>query len=190
MPSFSLLKDRSTNENPLVEVNFADGSKDFLILSKYKGLDGHFIGFLEKETTACVAMVNHPEHSELTIMSDRIGHSTMYKWKHNTTNGDVEVIPELFSSGESDIMIDPNPADEIELDKIEPNNVTTTEFVSVPVAAKLQIKVVLIISLILGGIFLFVRRTTVKYHLMHHHHQISFEAYLVTNFKNKNLVSI
>ena len=96
MPSFSLIKDRSTNENPLVEVNFADGSKDFLILSKYEGLDGHFIGFLEKETTACVAMVNHPEHSELTIMSDRTIGSTQYKWKNN---GEVELIPEVFSNG-------------------------------------------------------------------------------------------
>ena len=60
MPSFSLIKDRSTNEIPLVEVNFADDSSDFLILSKYEGLDGHFIGHLEKETTACVAMVKHP----------------------------------------------------------------------------------------------------------------------------------
>ena len=152
MISFTLIEERSNEHHPLIEVTFPDGSSDFLILRKYENLDGHFIGHLENEPSACVAMVNNPEHSELTIMSDRIGHSTMYKWKHNT-NGDVEVIPELFSSGESDIMIDLNPADEIELDKIEPNNVTTTEFVSVPVAAKLQIKVVLIISLILGGIF-------------------------------------
>ena len=96
MPSFSLIKDRSTNENPLVEVNFEDGSKDFLILSKYEDLDGHFIGFLEKETTACVAMVNHPEHSELTIMSNRAIGSTQYKWKNN---GEVELIPEVFSNG-------------------------------------------------------------------------------------------
>ena len=71
MPSFSLIKDRSTNEIPLVEVNFADDSSDFLILSKYEDLDGHFIGHLENEPTACVAMVNHPEHAELTIMSNR-----------------------------------------------------------------------------------------------------------------------
>merc|ERR1711988_2084552 len=81
LPSFSLLEDRSINGNPLVEVNFADGSTDFLILSKYEGLDGHFIGQLQNEPTACVAMVNHPEHSELTIMSDRAIESTQYKWK-------------------------------------------------------------------------------------------------------------
>ena len=97
MPSFSLLSDRSTIGNPLVEVNFVDGSSDFLILSKYEDLDGHFIGYLENEVTACVAMVNHPEHSELTIMSDRIIGSTQYKWKNN---GEVELIPEVFSNGE------------------------------------------------------------------------------------------
>ena len=72
LPSFSLIKERSQNiVNPLVEVTFADGSSDFLILSKYENRDGHFIGHLENEPTACVAMVNHPEHAELTIMSNR-----------------------------------------------------------------------------------------------------------------------
>ena len=96
LPSFSLIEDRSTFDIPLVEVNFADGSSDFLILSKYKGLDGHFIGHLQNEQTACVAMVNHPEHSELTIMSNRAIGSTQYKWKNN---GEVELIPEVFSNG-------------------------------------------------------------------------------------------
>ena len=141
MISFTLIEERSNEDNPLIRVTFPDGSSDFLILSKYENLDGHFIGHLENEPRACVAMVNHPEHSELTIMSGRIGNSTMYKWKHN--NGDVEVIPELLSSGESDIMVEPNSA-ESELDKIEPNNVTITEIVSVPAVAKLQIQVVLI----------------------------------------------
>ena len=146
MISFTLIEERSNEDNPLIRVTFPDGSSDFLILSKYENLEGHFIGHLQNEPSACVAMVNHPEHSEFTIMSNRIDHSTMYKWKHN--DSDVVVIPELFSSGESDIMVEPNPAEESEfLDKIEPsnNNVTISEFVSVPDAAKLQIKVVLLI---------------------------------------------
>lgn len=145
MISFTLIEERSNEDNPLIRVTFPDGSSDLLILSKYENLEGHFIGHLQNEPSACVAMVNHPEHSEFTIMSTRIDHSTMYKWKHN--DSDVLVIPELFSSGESDIMVEPNPANESEfLDKIEPNNnVTISEFVSVPDAAKLQIKVVLFI---------------------------------------------
>ena len=66
-----MIEERSTDEDPLVKVNFADGSSDFLILSKFEGMDGHFIGHLRNEPKACVAMVNHPEHTELTIMSER-----------------------------------------------------------------------------------------------------------------------
>ena len=97
VPSFTLIEERSTDDHPLVKINFADGSSDFLILSKFEGMDGHFIGHLRNEPEACVAMVNHPEHSELTIMSDRIIGSTQYKWKNN---GEVELIPEVFSNGE------------------------------------------------------------------------------------------
>ena len=86
------MSDRSIDGIPSVKVNFADGSSDFLVLSKYENMDGHFIGHLAKEKTACVAMVDHPEHAELTIMSDRTVESTMYKWKNN---GEVEMIPEV-----------------------------------------------------------------------------------------------
>ena len=151
MPSFSLIKDRSTNEIPLVEVNFADDSSDFLILSKYEGLDGHFIGHLEKETTACVAMVNHPEHSELTIMSDRAIESTQYKWK---INGEVELIPEVFSNyQEMDVARKVGSNDDNDIlvikkemkkqDKIEKKmkKLTVQQSVKMPQRNKLQLQV-------------------------------------------------
>ena len=145
MPSFSLLKDRSTFENPLVEVNFADGSSDFLILSKYEGLDGHFIGHLENEPMACVAMVNHPEHSELTIMSDRTVGSTQYKWKNN---GDVELIPEVFSNNaEMDVARKIGTKDvryiqkEIKKQDEMENKITSKAMVSIPTKNKLQLQV-------------------------------------------------
>ena len=147
MPSFSLIKDRSTNEIPLVKVNFADDSSDFLILSKYEGLDGHFIGHLEKETTACVAMVNHPEHSEVTIMSHRTIGSTQLKWKNN---GEVELIPEVFSNvAEMDIArkVGRNDKDVKYItkyikkqDEIE-KKITSQQMASVPTKNKLQIQV-------------------------------------------------
>ena len=73
MPSFTWVAGRSVQgtEIPLVQVDFIDGSSDFLVLGKYKGLDGHFIGHLQNEPEACVAMVLHPEHAELTILSNR-----------------------------------------------------------------------------------------------------------------------
>ena len=148
LPSFSLLKDRSTFENPLVEVNFADGSSDFLILSKYEGLDGHFIGHLENEPMACVAMVYHPEHSELTIMSDRTVGSTQIKWKNN---GDVELIPEVFSNNaEMDVArkVGTNDKNDVRYiakyikkqDEIE-NKITSEQMASVPTKNKLQLQV-------------------------------------------------
>ena len=129
-------------------MDFADGSSDFLVLSQYEGLDGHFIGHLANEKTACVAMVNHPEHAELTIMSNRAIGSTMYKW-HN--NGNVELIPEVFNNGkEQSVAVDKdedendepaaNQADDDELQNIE-NNMTADEAATVPTTAKLQVKV-------------------------------------------------
>ena len=67
------------NESPMVKVTFVDGSSDNLVLNKYENMDGHFIGHLENEPDACVAMVNHAGHTELTIMSNRVIGSTMYK---------------------------------------------------------------------------------------------------------------
>ena len=147
LPSFSLIEERSTNETPLVEVNFADGSTDFLILSKYEGLDGHFIGHLQNEQTACVAMVNHPEHTEVTIMSHRTIGSTQLKWKNN---GEVELIPEVFSNvAEMDIArkVGRNDKDVKYItkyikkqDEIE-KKITSQQMASVPTKNKLQIQV-------------------------------------------------
>ena len=147
--SFSRISERSSEGIPSVKVNFADGSSDFLVLSKYENMDGHFIGHLAKEKTACVAMVDHPEHAELTILSDRTVESTMYKWKNN---GEVELIPEVFSTGEErdialereDVPEDDEPiANEEDIKneyKIE-SAMTAAQASTVPSTAVLQIKV-------------------------------------------------
>ena len=143
-----MIKERSQNiVNPLIEVTFADGSSDLLILSKYENRDGHFIGHLEKETTACVAMVNHPEHTEVTIMSHRTIGSTQLKWKNN---GEVELIPEVFSNvAEMDIArkVGRNDKDVKYItkyikkqDEIE-KKITSQQMASVPTKNKLQIQV-------------------------------------------------
>ena len=92
-------------------------------------------------------MVNHPEHTELTIMSDRTIGSTMYKWKNN---GQVELIPEVFSNGETSIAM--ARADEGDDELIANQDMENEEFdiesnmsayqaATVPTTAKLQIKV-------------------------------------------------
>ena len=152
MPSFSLIEERSENGHPLVKVTFPDSSSDFLVLSKYDGLEGHFIGHLRDEPEACVAMVHHPEHTEITLISERAVGSTMYKW--NKFNGEVELIPEVnFSNGErQDIALNvfdnDNDADEVVYDQRMKNQLaeiekymTADQAASVPATAKLQIKV-------------------------------------------------
>ena len=112
-------------------------------------MDGHFIGHLAKETTACVAMVDHPEHAELTIMSDRTVGSTIYKWKNN---GEVELIPEVFSTGEEGDMVleretkeDDGPIaneeDEKKEYQIESASFFRAQAATVPATAVLQVKV-------------------------------------------------
>ena len=136
------------NESPMVKITFADGSSDNLVLNKYENMDGHFIGHLENEPDAYVAMVNHPGHAELTIMSNRVVGSTMYIW-HN--NGDVELVPEVFSNGlerdevterdrEEDDSIVVNQEEEDAAKNIE-DNLTAEQVSTVPTSAKLQIKV-------------------------------------------------
>ena len=106
-------------------------------------MDGHFIGHLANEKTACVAMVNHPEHAELTIMSDRVVGSTMYKWENN---GKVEMIPEVFSNGETDLV---SWIDDVKIDNQEvvddlfdiEGKMTVLEAASVPTMALLQVQV-------------------------------------------------
>ena len=143
--SFTRIEERSSNGIPAVKVNFADGSSDLLVLSKHQGLDGHFIGHLANERTACVAMVNHPEHAELTIMSDRTVGSTMYKW---AKNGEVEQIPEVFSQGERSIAMarQDDGDDEVDTDEMAgelaiESSMTAEQANSAPATAKLQVQV-------------------------------------------------
>ena len=135
-----MIEERSTQDKPLVEIAFVDGSSDFLLLRKYENLEGHFIGHLENEPTACVAMVRHPEHTELTIMSERVVGSSMYKWNND---GHVELIPEVFSKRlDRDGKLEDNkrdPKEEAEQFEIE-KNMTPAEAASVPKTAKLQLK--------------------------------------------------
>ena len=110
-------------------------------------MDGHFIGHLKNEPDACVAMVNHPKHAELTIFSKRTAGIPMYKWKDN---GEVELVPLPFSNGERDGDVVPmkigaededfDPVNEAEFLNIE-ENMTSDQAASVPTTAKLQLKV-------------------------------------------------
>ena len=90
-------------------------------------------------------MVNHPEHAELTIMSERTVGSTMYKW---AKNGEVEQIPEVFSQGERSIAMgrQDDGDDEMDTDDMDEMlnieaNMTPEQANTVPATAKLQVQV-------------------------------------------------
>ena len=52
-------------------------------MNKYENMDGPLIGQLENIPYALVAIIKHPGYTELTIMSNRVIGSTMYKWHDN-----------------------------------------------------------------------------------------------------------
>ena len=75
-PTFFLNQERSFDGSPSVSISFPDGYNDNLILSKYS-ITGkkddyrehlcHYVGHLEKETSACVAMTGCPGLNDVTF---------------------------------------------------------------------------------------------------------------------------
>ena len=87
-----------------MSITFPDGYSDTLILSRYYNTDEdrledinegcHFIGHLEGEPEACVALTGCPGHDDLefTIMSEH-AKAPIHIWKKD---GSVEVIESIF----------------------------------------------------------------------------------------------
>ena len=104
-PHFTLNADRSLDGIPSVTVTFPDGYTDNLILDRhYSNQDDelmrseeadncNFIGHLEKEQEACVAMTGCPGYEDLdfTIFSSHAKDSPLFTW---TKDGHVEVVPQ------------------------------------------------------------------------------------------------
>ena len=87
---------------PKISITFPDGYTDNLILDHFypeeDKIEGcQFIGHLEKEQEACVAMSGciGSEDVQFTIMSDHVTESSLLKWKKD---GSVEHIegPKVF----------------------------------------------------------------------------------------------
>ena len=112
VPQFALLKARSSNEQiPQISVRFPNGKWDKLVLNRYyasnersifKDIENcRFIGRLSEETEACVAMTGCPasadEAVEITILSENVVDTFMYKWYQN---GSVIPIEDPFRTAE------------------------------------------------------------------------------------------
>jgi len=107
--SFRMVEERSFNGSPRVEVTFSDGYTDTMVLNKHYATeedrmagteDCNYIGHLENEKDACVAMTGciGSEDVEFTIMSTHATESPMFKW---TREGRVEVIESPFKDGKA-----------------------------------------------------------------------------------------
>merc|ERR1712168_828994 len=99
-PKFTLLEERSANGAPSVSVTFPNGHQDKLVLSRFDANDEdrmankehcNFIGHLENEPEACVAMTGCFGSGDvhLTIISKHVMRGSMFTWKKD---GSVEVI--------------------------------------------------------------------------------------------------
>merc|ERR1712172_224711 len=97
-PSFVLVEERSSNGSPSIVVTFSDGYQDNLVLSKFYANEQnrmaskercHYIGHLENEHTACVAMTGcvGSQDVQFTILSKHAPKSSTFKW---TKDGNVE----------------------------------------------------------------------------------------------------
>ena len=114
VPQLSLIKARSSSNDkiPQISVRFPNGKWDKLVLNRYyyeeyersifKDIENcRFIGRLSEETEACVAMTGCPasadEAVEITILSENVVDTFMYKWYQN---GSVIPIEDPFRTAE------------------------------------------------------------------------------------------
>jgi len=103
-PTFSLSEERSFDGSPKINIVFANGKSDTMILTKFNNgededkieteeevEDCRYLGHLENEPSACIAMVGCPgvEKVEFTIFSKNVFDSPAYVW---TKEGSVEMV--------------------------------------------------------------------------------------------------
>ena len=96
VPTITLNQNRDFNGNPSISIAFPDGYTDNMIFAKSDDQELEeneciFMGHLEKETSACLAMTGCPgiEGVEFTIFSQHLERSGMMKWNKD---GSVELI--------------------------------------------------------------------------------------------------
>merc|ERR1712086_1169862 len=97
-PSFVLVEERSLNGSPSIAVTFPDRYQDTLVLNKFYANEQnrmaskercHYIGHLENEVTACVAVTGcvGSQDVQFTILSKHARKSSTFKW---SKDGNVE----------------------------------------------------------------------------------------------------
>ena len=100
LPALRLLsQDRLLDGIPQISVTFPDGYSDNLLLKKHSDDHCHYIGHLEHEKEACVAVTGclGQEDLELTVLSEHLDQSPMMRWKLDGSVEVIEVLKDLLS---------------------------------------------------------------------------------------------
>ena len=91
VPILTLQEDRMEDGSPpKITIQFPNGHQDNLILSQHEDAEDQeclYLGHLETENSACVAMTGCPQIDdlELTIFSERLEQNGRFKWLKNGT---------------------------------------------------------------------------------------------------------
>ena len=99
VPSITLNQNRDSGDFPSISIAFPDGYNDNMILNKLddEELEENeciYMGHLEKETSACIALTGCPgiDDVELTIFSKHAERSGVMKWNKD---GSVELMDQV-----------------------------------------------------------------------------------------------
>merc|ERR1712172_96759 len=134
-PSFVLVEERSSNGSPSIVVTFPDGYQDNLVLSKFYANEQnrmaskercHYIGHLENEHTACVAMTGcvGSQDVQFTILSKHSPKSSTFKW---TKDGNVELMKNLIH-GNRDAIHFPRTITQVGSDELILSEIQEADF--------------------------------------------------------------
>merc|ERR1739838_824212 len=134
-PSFVLVEERSSNGSPSIVVTFPDGYQDNLVLSKFYANEQnrmaskercHYIGHLENEHTACVAMTGcvGSQDVQFTILSKHAPKSSSFKW---TKDGNVELMENLIH-GNRDAIHFPRTITQVGSDELILSEIQEADF--------------------------------------------------------------
>ena len=104
LPLIEVEQTRSFREVPSIDITFANGVKDSMILERFyptqesrmaRTPSCNFVGHLENEKSACVSLSGCPGSDDLhfTINSKNSGSSNMYILKNNA---EVELVESVF----------------------------------------------------------------------------------------------
>merc|ERR1712029_642212 len=146
VPSITLNQNRDSGDFPSISIAFPDGYNDNMILNKLDDEDVEeneciFMGHLEKETSACIALTGCPgrDDVELTIFSNHAERSGVMKWSKDVSVGLMDQV--FLGVPKSEVYEIPREDESMEVDGDEEWN---QAFVDALMVLKRNVQMVLV----------------------------------------------